>query len=96
MLQAETLQLGAIGIVCIVLIREVFGFLKNKKNGTSKEILKEIQLMNENHLNSICKEMNEGNNEIVKTIKELNQNLGDKLDNINTGISRLLGRSDQK
>lgn len=95
---AEALQLGAIGIICVVLIREVFAFLKARKNGNgfTKDILKQVQLMNENHLNSICEEIKLGNENIVNAINTMNRELGDKMDNVNAGIARLLGRSDLK
>lgn len=94
----QYLQLGAVAILFLVSIREFFAYLRVRKapNGTDKDILKELQLLNENHLNSICKEINEGNSDIVTAIKQMNNDLGDKLDNINSGISRLLGRSDFK
>lgn len=94
----QYLQLGAVAILFLISIREFFAYLKVRKtpNGTDKDILRELQLLNENHLNAICKEINEGNSEIVKAIEQMNTDLGDKLDNINSGISRLLGRSDTK
>ena len=97
MIESEYLQLGAVAIIFLFCIKEFFTYLKVRKNpnGTSREILKELQLMNENHLNSICKEMNKGNTEIVNAIQQMNKDLGDKLDNINSGIARLLGRSDK-
>ena len=88
----ETLYiLGPIGIIFIFAIKEFFSWLKSRKNGTSKtseDILKELQLMNTNHLNSICKTIDDGNDRIVEAVNSMEKNLGAKLD-------RLIGRSDK-
>ena len=50
--------------------------------------MKELQLMNTNHLNSICKTIDDGNDRIVEAVNSMEKNLGAKLD-------RLIGRSDK-
>lgn len=75
-----SLQLGATFILAISLI-ELVKFVvskyvrKNERNGVDKEILKEIQLMNSNHLNSICKTMDEGNDRIVGELNTVNKDV---------------------
>ena len=100
MVDPESLQLGAIGIICVVLIREVFGYIKTRKHGNgvalNKEILEQMRLMNSNHLTTICREINVGNSNVVKAIEMMNKEIGDKIDKTNEGIARLLGRTDSK
>jgi len=68
----ELLQLGAVAAIFILFIREFFRYLNGKKNGngngTSKNILKELQIMNTNHLNEICEKIDEGNTMLITTI----------------------------
>lgn len=94
----ETLQLGTVAILFLLFIKEFFAYLKSKKspNGTDKELLKQVTLMNENHLNSICKEIKDGNQNVVNAITIMNRELGDKIDLVGSGISRLIGRGDTK
>jgi hypothetical protein len=94
----EILQLTAIGIIFVFAIKEFFAYLRVKKspNGTSKDILKELQLINENHLNDITKRIDVGNQNVVNAINTMNKDLGDKLNNVNAGIVRLIGRGDLK
>ena len=90
-------ELSAIAIICLFLIKEIFSYLKAKKNGNgfNKQILLELQSMNENHLNTICRTIGTGNKEIVKAIIDL----GDKIDNMEKSLGgkldRLIGRSDK-
>lgn len=53
--EPEIIQLGAIGIICIFLIKEVFAYLRAKKtNGNGNgELRKEIKALRENHLGTL-------------------------------------------
>jgi hypothetical protein len=67
-------EYSAIVIICLFLIKELFAFLKSKKNGgtedTNKLLLLEMRLMNNNHLHSIEEAINKGNEKMVCTYKE--------------------------
>jgi hypothetical protein len=81
-------ELSALAIVSIFLIKEMFGYLKAKKNEggldkTNKEMLNEMRLMNSNHLTDICSSVRNGDDRIVDAINEGN-----------TKIIELLGRID--
>ncbi len=68
------LQLGAVAILFTVAIREFFSYLKSKqeeKNGTGNcnaLILKELQIMNTNYLNSLKDVIENGNCRLVDVI----------------------------
>ena len=90
----ELLQLGAVAIIFLVCIREFFIYLKQKKigspfgNGSGKQILAELQTMNNNHLHEICDKMEEGNARLVNTIHEDNIKIVELLGEINGKLSR--------
>jgi len=98
------LDLGATALVAIFAFYFMWQANKYKGgNGTAKETLNQVKLMNENHLNSICSAITKGNQDVVQAINNMDkslgtklENLGDKIDNTNAGIARLLGRSDLK
>jgi len=75
-----TVVVAGMAFWCMV---QILKFKKNQSNGTNKDILAELQLMNSNHLNEICKVMERGNKELIDTIHS---------DNIK--IIELLGRID--
>ncbi len=86
-LTPEILQLGGLAVISLALVWAVVEISKIKKmpfNGSSKDILKELQLMNQNHLNTICEKIDKGNDRLVDAI---NQNNG-----ILNEIKGLLGR----
>ena len=71
----ELLQLGALAVIFAFAVKEFFAFLKtSKENGsrdgatTLKDVLGELQLMNNNHLHSLEKAINDGNDRLVDTI----------------------------
>lgn len=81
-LTPEMLQLGMVGILFFLAIREFFAYLRNKKNKDGAD----------------C-----GNKEIVQAINNMEkslgtklENLGDKIDKVDSGIARLIGRSDKR
>ena len=89
---SKYIDLGATAIVAIFAFYFMWQANKYKGgNGTAKETLAQVKLMNENHLNSICKEIKDGNQNVVQAITSL----GDKIDESNALLNRLLGRSDK-
>lgn len=91
-----TTEYTAIAIIVIFLIKEMFSYLKSRKsNGTNGKMLTELKAMNENHLNSIRTEIIRGNKEIVEAINRMSSSVGDKIDGVEKGVSRLIGRSDK-
>jgi len=68
----EITQLGAVAVIFLFCVREFFIYIKQRRisplNGSGKDILKELQLMNNNHLNEICEKMEEGNIRLINTI----------------------------
>ena len=74
---SEYTQLGALAIIVIFTIREVFAYLKTRKkengdNSLDKEILNELQTMNQNHLNSLKSCIENGNRELRDTLHDDN------------------------
>ena len=74
----ETLaQLGAMGIILIFAIKEFFAFLRVKagegrdSGGLSKEILAELQLMNNNHLHTLQDALHSDNMRIIELLGEI-------------------------
>lgn len=54
MTEIDYTQLGAIAIIFLFFIKEFFGFLRNKKNNKGNgEILKAVNAIRQNHLDSI-------------------------------------------
>lgn len=79
-MEENLIQLGAVAVIFLWFIKEFFVYLKSKKDSTSAdvlsgsgnalsvEILKELKLMNNNHLHSLQEEITVGNNRIVEAI----------------------------
>jgi len=88
----EYLQVGMGGLLALLILREVFGFLKNKKkndnNSTEKAILDELRLQNENHLHSIQTEMGKGFDKMMDCYSQKS----DKIIEILSRIEVRLGR----
>ena len=86
--QAELLQLGAMGIILLFTIKELFSYLKSRNDSPTKPesqpfteaIFKELQTMNNNHLQTL-----------QETIEQDNARLVDSMHNDNTKIIELLG-----
>lgn len=73
----ELLQLGGVVALFALMIRELFTYLKSRKeNGNTSNgslngaILKELQVMNNNHLNSLKEAIVEGNNRLIDSMHE--------------------------
>ncbi len=74
---AESLPtIGAVTLIALFLLKEVFAYLKNRKegNGNGKEgllnqsILNELQRMNNNHLHTIDETLKAGNERLIDVI----------------------------
>lgn len=69
-------QLGVLGLILLFLIKELFTYLKAKKNESNSNennlltaaIFKELQTMNNNHLHSIQDAIEQGNERLVDAI----------------------------
>jgi len=88
------LQLGAIGVLFLVSIREFFGYMKAKKNesttshyGFNEEIFNELRSMNSNHLHSIEKAVREGNDRLIESIHNGNTKMIEILGEIKGSLS---------
>ena len=73
------LQLGGVIALFALMIRELFAYLKSRKENISNgngpglaAILAELQTMNNNHLHSLEKAINFGNADVVKAITDGN------------------------
>jgi len=89
-------NVGVAGIALLFLIKELFSFLKARKNDTvgeegsiNKQLLDAITEQNENHLHSInstmetmCKDINSGNDRVVKAITDMHIDLASRLGEI--------------
>lgn len=81
-MEENLLQLGGVVALFALMIRELFAYLKYRKgngngngNGVSEmsaAILGELQKMNDNHLHSLEKAINDGNREVVEAINNGN------------------------
>ena len=86
------IELGAIGILFAIAIREFFAWLKTRKNGNgngngfNKQLLDAITTQNQNHLTHInvsldkmCADINCGNDRVVKAITDMHIDLASRL-----------------
>lgn len=84
-MEQNLLQLGGIAALFALMIRELFAYLKTKKNGTGyvdAAILKELQTMNGNHLHSLENAINDGNYKVVEAINNGNMKMVELLGRI--------------
>ena len=89
------LQLGAVAVIFLFAVKEFFSYLKVKKmngkdygNGMNKEILKELQTMNSNHLVTLTKAINDGNKDIVFAIHSKDGQMLEILGEIKGNLNR--------
>lgn len=78
----------AIAITLIWLIRELMLMKKTPLNGTARQVLYELQQINQNHLNELCQEVRNGNKEIVEAINRGNQKVIEMLGRIEGRLSK--------
>lgn len=90
-------EIGAMGIIFALAIREFFAWLKTKKNGNgfNKQLLDAITIQNENHLKhintsleKICDDINFGNDKVVEAIKEMHIELAGRLGELKGKIDK--------
>lgn len=90
------LQLGAVAILFAVAIREFFGYLKTRKqiqvNGHDytfdKAILRELQTMNTNHLNSLKEAIESSNRQLIETMHNDNTRMIELLGEIKGNLNQ--------
>ena len=79
-----TLQLGAMGIILLFTIRELFAYLKAREQVKSapeasatfsKEILSELQILNNNHLHTLQDSLHSDNVKIIELLGEIKGSL---------------------
>jgi hypothetical protein len=90
----DVLNYGIAGVALILIIKEGFAYLKSRKekNGSdliSQQLLDAITQQNTNHLHSIqgtiegmCKDLNLGNDRVVKAITDMHTDLASRLGEI--------------
>ncbi len=75
------LQLGALAIIFLFAVKEFFAYLKTRKGGNGvnnnanavmESMLKELRIMNENHLHALKDAINTGNDRLVDAINNGN------------------------
>jgi len=84
-MNTEYLQLGALGIIFIFAIKEFFAYMKARKgkNGTDcSKMVEQLELMNNNHLNSISKDIVSGSDRVVTAIREMHTDVSSRLGEI--------------
>jgi len=86
----QILELGILGIALLFIIKELFTYLKTRKNGgngnVNQQLLDAITAQNDNHLHtmqqtidSISGNINTGNDRMVDAIKAMHIDLATKL-----------------
>jgi hypothetical protein len=96
MIPQEYLNFGALFVICYLLIKEGVSLVKsflNKKNGTSEtnvmdNVLKELKLQNENHLQHLNDCMNDGFDRMIKSIHDDNVKMIEILGRIDGKLSK--------
>jgi len=91
-MNTELPQLGALAIIVLFAIKEGFAFLKSRKNpnssSTDTAILNELRAMNNNHLHSVEKAINDGNARIVEAITNGNIKMIELLGEIKGNLNK--------
>ena len=84
------LELGSTVVVTLAFIWLLYREEKQKKNGNGGEqaILKQVQMMNENHLHTIENTIRDGNDRVVKAITDNGTSVLEKLSEICGKLSR--------
>ena len=91
----ELLQLGGVVALFALMIRELFAYLKSKKENTpsingglSGAILKELQTLNTNHLHDLKDAIVQGNERLITAIHEDNMRIVEALGEIKGKLSK--------
>ena len=79
----QILQLGALGIIFVFAVKEFFSYLKARKNGGNGgsygKMVEQLKSLNDNHLISISKDINSGNDRVVDAINSMHTDLASRL-----------------
>ena len=88
-MQESIANLGALAIIVLFTIKELFAWLKTRKNGgTFNEVIfKELQTMNNNHLHSIQNAIEQGNERLITTIHSDNTKMVELLGEIKGNLN---------
>ena len=92
-MDTELLNYGIGGVALLLMIRELFSFLKTRNNNVNgkvnQRLLDAITEQNRNHLHEIqksiegmCKDLNQGNDRVVKAITDMHTDLASRLGEI--------------
>jgi len=92
-MDTELLNYGIGGVALLLMIRELFAFLKTRNNNVNgkvnQQLLDAITEQNRNHLHEIqksiegmCKDLNQGNDRVVKAITDMHTDLASRLGEI--------------
>lgn len=92
-------QLGTLGFIFYLAIKEFFGWLKTRNgNGQSdkpdgqdlllQKILAELRLQNSNHLTHVQLELEKGYSKLNDTVRNGNERIVDKLSEISGKLSK--------
>lgn len=91
----DLLQLGALAVIFFFAVKEFFSYLKsrnNKPENLTKEIFTELQVMNNNHLNSIKEAIEKGNDRLIVALNS--HSINEHMDSMK--IIELLGEINGK
>ncbi len=90
MIDREIVNYGIGGVALLLMIRELFAYLKTRKDKggeqVNQQLLDAITQQNNNHLHTIqttmdgmCKDLNAGNDRVVKAITDMHTDLASRL-----------------
>ena len=80
----EYLQIGAVGVIFIIFIKEFF----SSRNKFDKKIFDELKTMNNNHLTHLTDAVLDGNNRILDTLHKNNIETIKSLNKISNAIQK--------
>lgn len=80
-----------VAVIAIWVLRENQKMKRNPLNGSQKEIIKELQSLNTNHLSDICRKIDEGNNRLVEAINDGNSKTIEVLGDIKGVLGEIKG-----
>ena len=99
-MDAKIVELGALAAIFGLTIKEFFSWMKSKKeknNGSeiNEKLLAAITEQNRNHLHEIqksiegmCKDLNQGNDRVVKAITDMHTDLPSRLGEIQGNLKK--------
>lgn len=86
-------EYSAIVIIVSYLIKQIFTYLKTRKDGKSnggydQAVLEQIKVLNQNHLTTIDRTLNEGFDRVVDTMNKNDQKIIELLGRIDGRLSK--------